>query len=99
MCHSSILLIDLSRNGIIKEISENIPSTEEMLVINAEGLLLLPGVVDTHVHFRDPGFEYKEDIRWRYYLNNVACDLVPVYGITKFNNKKYHFNKSKYKFY
>ncbi len=33
--------------------------------------------------------EYKEDIRWRYYLNNVACDLVPTYGITKFNNKKY----------
>ena len=33
--------------------------------------------------------EYKEDIRWRYYLNNVGCDLVPAYGVTKFNNKEY----------
>lgn len=54
---SSVLVQD----GIIKEISENIPSTEEMLVINAEGLLLLPGVVDTHVHFRDPGVTHKAD--------------------------------------
>ena len=31
-------------------------------VINAEGLLLLPGAIDDQVHFRDPGFLYKEDI-------------------------------------
>ncbi len=31
-------------------------------VINAEGLMAAPGLVDTHVHFRDPGFTYKEDI-------------------------------------
>ena len=30
--------------------------------INAEGLLLLPGVVDSHVHFRDPGLTHKESI-------------------------------------
>lgn len=33
--------------------------------------------------------EYKEDIRWRYYVNNVACGLVPAYLTTKFNNKRY----------
>ena len=31
-------------------------------VIEAEGFLVGPGLIDTHVHFRDPGFTYKEDI-------------------------------------
>ena len=31
-------------------------------VIDADGLMIAPGLVDTHVHFRDPGFTYKEDI-------------------------------------
>jgi len=32
-------------------------------VIDANGLHLLPGVIDDQVHFRDPGFEHKEDLR------------------------------------
>lgn len=31
-------------------------------VINASGLMVAPGLVDMHVHFRDPGLTYKEDI-------------------------------------
>lgn len=31
-------------------------------VIEANGALLMPGLVDVHVHFREPGFEYKETI-------------------------------------
>ena len=31
-------------------------------IIDAEGLIVAPGLVDVHVHFRDPGFTYKEDI-------------------------------------
>lgn len=31
-------------------------------VIDAEGLTLLPGVIDPQVHFRDPGLEHKEDL-------------------------------------
>ena len=31
-------------------------------VIDAKGMIVAPGLVDTHVHFRDPGFTYKEDI-------------------------------------
>ncbi len=35
--------------------------TEE--VIDAKGCIAAPGLVDVHVHFRDPGFTYKEDIQ------------------------------------
>lgn len=31
-------------------------------VIDVKGKILMPGFVDTHAHFRDPGFTYKEDI-------------------------------------
>ncbi len=31
-------------------------------VIDAAGLWVLPGLVDIHVHFREPGYEYKEDV-------------------------------------
>ena len=32
------------------------------IVIDAEGCLVMPGLIDLHVHFRDPGFEEKETI-------------------------------------
>ncbi len=35
---------------------------DNAVVIDAAGLIAAPGLVDTHVHFRDPGFTYKEDI-------------------------------------
>lgn len=50
-------------DGIIQEISEETNSFTDAYVINAEGLHLLPGLVDLHVHFRQPGYEYKETIR------------------------------------
>ncbi len=31
-------------------------------VIHAKNLVLMPGLIDMHVHFREPGYEYKEDI-------------------------------------
>lgn len=35
---------------------------EDEKIIDATGLLIGPGLIDTHVHFRDPGFTHKEDI-------------------------------------
>lgn len=49
-------------NGLISEIAENIPEKNGAKVINADGLTAIPSLMDMHVHFRDPGFTYKEDI-------------------------------------
>ena len=45
----------------IAEIDENL-SEESAEIFDAEGLLLLPGFVDLHVHLREPGGEKKETI-------------------------------------
>jgi len=63
-----VILIKNNKSGIlikdekIIEISENIPETEEMTIIDASNFAVAPGLTDIHVHFREPGFEYKEDI-------------------------------------
>ena len=36
------------------------PNSEK--TIDADGLFVLPGIIDSHVHFREPGLEYKEDL-------------------------------------
>lgn len=55
----SVLIND---NGLIERIiwGETSESAEE--IIDAEGLLLLPGVIDDQVHFREPGLTHKADI-------------------------------------
>lgn len=47
--------------GIIKEIGTLSPTAGEE-ILDIEGLTIAPGLIDTHVHFRDPGFTYKEDL-------------------------------------
>ncbi len=51
----------LIEDGKIAAVAQNIP-TDGAQVIDAAGLTVAPGLVDLHVHFRDPGYEYKEDI-------------------------------------
>lgn len=51
----------LIENGMVTAIDTAI-SASEVEIINANGKNVLPGLVDVHVHFREPGFEYKETI-------------------------------------
>lgn len=44
----------------IAEITQGEPVADH--VIDASGKLIFPGLIDMHVHFRDPGLEYKDDI-------------------------------------
>lgn len=49
------------KDGFIDEIAPSINKTASQ-VINAEGLHLLPGMIDDQVHFREPGLTHKADI-------------------------------------
>lgn len=52
-----ILVVDNKIAEIEDSISENADK-----IINAEGLIVMPGLIDLHVHFREPGYEKKETI-------------------------------------
>ncbi len=49
-------------NGLVKEIGKGLAAPAGAETIDASGKYVVPGLVDIHVHFRDPGQEYKEDI-------------------------------------
>ena len=51
----------LVEDGKIARIDENIEITADE-VVEADGKLVMAGLVDMHCHLRDPGYEYKEDI-------------------------------------
>ncbi len=50
------------RNGKFEEIGVNLEASEGEELIDAAGKCVAPGLIDGHVHFRDPGPTYKEDI-------------------------------------
>lgn len=52
----------LIEDECVTKIQKKIEQTENMQIIDADGCIVAPGLVDVHVHFRDPGFTYKEDI-------------------------------------
>lgn len=47
-------------DGIIKEVGREIK--KKCNILEGNGLVLMPAFIDTHAHFRDPGFTHKEDI-------------------------------------
>ena len=57
-CRRCDILIE---GGKIAKIAETI-AADGAKVIEADGLHVFPGLIDMHVHLREPGFEYKEDI-------------------------------------
>lgn len=51
------------RDGVIDEVvSPDVSPPQEAACLDVTGLLVLPGLIDLHVHLREPGFEYKETI-------------------------------------
>ena len=62
--HMDILVKDGKIVKIAPDIScaSDAAATEKEEIIDASGMIVGPGLIDTHVHFRDPGFTYKEDI-------------------------------------
>ena len=53
----------LLRDGVIAELLPNIPVPDGAEVLDASSCIVSPGLVDVHVHFREPGYTYKETIR------------------------------------
>ncbi len=60
----------LINDGRIVKISESGSKDDVKCdrIIDADGLMIAPGFIDIHAHFRDPGFTHKEDI-----LTGAAC--------------------------
>ncbi|OSZ82135.1 dihydroorotase [Chitinophagaceae bacterium IBVUCB1] len=52
----------LIKNGRIEKIAASIQPSNDCKEINAEGLYLMPGVIDDQVHFREPGLTHKASI-------------------------------------
>lgn len=48
------------QDGIIEEIGPTLSAAPTEECINTEGFIIAPGLIDTHTHFRDPGFTHKE---------------------------------------
>lgn len=53
----------------ITQVGQEITNATPTCDIDAQGLTLLPGVIDPQVHFREPGLEYKEDL----FTASCAC--------------------------
>ncbi|GAB4483363.1 MAG: dihydroorotase [Thermodesulfovibrionales bacterium] len=97
----------LIEDGTIREIIKPDAKTngrkqtpkDDAQVVDASGMIVIPGIVDMHVHLREPGFEYKETIKTgteaavRGGVTTVCCmpNTNPVNdnaGITEFILKK-----------
>lgn len=63
----------LIEDGRIAGVGENLPAADE--VIDCTGLVAAPGLVDMHVHLRDPGQTHKEDVF-------SACRAAAAGGVT-----------------
>ena len=70
---SGVVQADVAvENGLIVSVdgpASQHPRTAADEVIDASGLHVLPGVIDAHVHFREPGSTHKEDLR----TGSMAC--------------------------
>lgn len=62
-CDNKFVQADmLVENGTVSSVGAGIAVGNGVSVVDAEGMLILPGFADVHVHLREPGFFYKETI-------------------------------------
>lgn len=64
----------LIRDGMIEKIADHISESADR-VVDANGKTVLPGLIDMHVHLRDPGYTYKEDVL-------SGCEAAAAGGVT-----------------
>ncbi|AFT71598.1 Dihydroorotase [Alloalcanivorax dieselolei B5] len=58
-------------NGLIVAVGDDAVMPDARETVSAEGLYVLPGAIDSHVHFRDPGYPHKET--WKTGSAAAAC--------------------------
>lgn len=51
------------KDGKVNAMGKRISCKEQIEVIDAEGKLIVPGLIDVHTHLREPGYEHKETIK------------------------------------
>lgn len=49
-------------NGVVSEVGPDLPEQDGEEIIDLSGCYVMPGLIDTHVHLRDPGQEESEDL-------------------------------------
>ncbi|MFW5787060.1 MAG: amidohydrolase family protein, partial [Halanaerobiales bacterium] len=62
-------------NGKIKNIGKSLEIDDQISIIDLDGKYVLPGLIDMHVHLREPGFEDKETIK-------TGCEAAAAGGFT-----------------
>jgi dihydroorotase len=75
-----------TRGSAIGQVAPQIDlaASEDISIIDADGLTLLPGVIDPQVHFREPGLEHKEDL----FTASCACAKGGVTSFLEMPNTK-----------
>ncbi|HZX36602.1 MAG TPA: amidohydrolase family protein, partial [Thermodesulfobacteriota bacterium] len=63
------------RVASIKPSEGSLETTEGWDVVDCTGLIVMPGLIDLHVHLREPGEEYKETIK-------TGCEAAAAGGVT-----------------
>ncbi len=59
---ADVLIHDGRIKAVEPKLHAKLEQSASLTTIDATGLIVCPGFVDLHVHFREPGFEYKETI-------------------------------------
>ena len=62
----TVYLISLLEDGHVAEVDTCIEVKDSYEVIDAKGKYIMPGFVDLHEHFREPGYTYKETVKTDY---------------------------------